>query len=149
MALAPHRAQRVPAQLTCAHALPGAATPHLRATVLKAVSCKLFALDGNQQIDGVSAIRLVMKPPPGLRARETLWLDPSTYLPLRTSTAFLSSRGRVSLLVQDYRWLPPVRANLAALHVAIQRATIPPGFRALPPADLPLAGFEPLPAAQP
>jgi hypothetical protein len=134
--------------LTCASAFPGSATPRLRATILKALSCKLFALDGHEQIGGVSAIRLVMNPPPGLPARETLWLDASTYLPLRTSTAFLSSRGRVGLLVQDYRWLPPSRANLATLHAAIRRATIPSGFRALPPADLPLPGFGPLQAAR-
>jgi hypothetical protein len=134
--------------LTCANALPGAATPHLRATILKALSCKLFALDGYQQIGGVSAIRLVMNPPPGLRARETLWLDPSTYLPLRTSTAFQSSRGLAGLLVQDYQWLPPTRANLAVLRAAIHRSTIPPEFRPLPPADLPLPGFGALPATQ-
>jgi hypothetical protein len=47
----------------------------------------------------------------------------------------------VSLLVGDYRWLPPTAANLAALHAAIHRAAIPSRFRMLPPADLPLAGF--------
>ena len=133
-------------KLTCAHAYPGAATPHLRATILKALSCGLFALGGQQRIDGVDAIKLVMKPSPGLGLRETLWLDPSTYLPLRTSTAFLGSHGQVSLLVQDYRWLPPSAANRAALHAAIRRATIPSRFRMLPPADLPLAGLSTPPA---
>ena len=133
-------------KLTCAHAYPGAATPHLRATILKALSCGLFALDGNQRIDGVDAIKLIMKPSPGLGLRETLWLDPSTYLPLRTSTASSGSHGQVSLLVADYRWLPPTAANLAALHAAIHRAAIPSRFRMLPPADLPLAGFETPPA---
>ena len=128
--------------LTCSNAFPGAATPDLRATILKALSCKLFVLNGHQHVDGVDAIKLVMKAPAGLPVRETLWLDPSTYLPLRTSTAFLASHGQESLLVQDYRWLPPTPANLAALHAAIRRATIPAGFRMLPPADLPLAGFE-------
>ncbi len=133
-------------KLTCAHAYPGAATPHLRATILKALSCGLFALDGNQRIDGVDAIKLIMKPSSGLGLRETLWLDPSTYLPLRTSTASSGSHGQVSLLVADYRWLPPTAANLAALHAAIHRAAIPSRFRMLPPADLPLAGFETPPA---
>jgi hypothetical protein len=133
-------------RLTCAHAYPGAATPHLRAIILKALSCGLFALDGQQRIDGVDAIKLIMKPSPGLGLRETLWLDPSSYLPLRTSTASWDSHGQVSLLVADYRWLPPTAANLAALHDAIHRATIPSRFRMLPPADLPLAGFETPPA---
>ena len=136
-------------KLTCAHAFPGAATPHLRATILKALSCKLFALAGHQRIGGVDAIKLIMKPLPGLSDRETLWLDPSTYLPLRTSVAVRGSHGQVSLLVQDYRWLPPTAANLAALHAAIHRATIPSKFRMLPPADLPLAGFNTPPASQP
>jgi len=136
-------------KLTCANAFPGSATANLRATILKALSCRLFALDGHQRVDGVDAIKLVMRPPPGLPVRETLLLDPSTYLPLRTSAAFRGAHGQVSLLVQDYRWLPPTAANLAALHGAVHRATIPSRFRMLPPADLPLAGFDGPTAAQP
>ena len=136
-------------RLTCAHAYPGAATPHLRATILKALSCGLFALAGHQRIDGVDAIKLIMKPSPGLGFRETLWLDPSTYLPVRTSVAaFWGSHGQVSRLIEDYQWLPPTAANLAALQAAIRRATIPARFRMLPQADLPLAGFSG-PGAQP
>ena len=119
------------------------------ATILKALSCKLFVLGGHQQVDGVNAIKLIMRPPPGLRIRETLWLDPSTYLPLQTSAAFLSPHGQVSVLIQDFRWLPPTKANLAALQAAIHRVTTPPSFRALPPADLPLPGFDTSPASQP
>jgi hypothetical protein len=133
-------------KLTCAHAYPGAATPRLRATILKALSCGLFALDGQQRVDGVDAIKLITKPSPGLGFRETLWLDPSTYLPLRASVASWGSHGQVSLLVQDYRWLPPTAANRAALHAAIHRGAIPSRFRMLPPADLPLAGFQTPPA---
>jgi hypothetical protein len=137
-------------KLTCTHAYPGAATPRLRATIRKALSCGLFALGGHQRIDGVDAIKLIMKPSPGLGFRETLWLDPSTYLPVRTSVAsFWGTHGQVSLLVADYRWLPPTAANLAALHTAVHRATIPSRFRMLPPADLPLAGFSGPGAPQP
>jgi hypothetical protein len=136
-------------KLTCANAFPGSATPHLRAVILKALSCRLFALAGHQRIGGADAIKLIMKPQPGLPIRELLWLDPATYLPLRASVAFQGSHGRVSLLVQDYRWLPPTAANLAALHAAIRHATIPSRFRMLPPADLPLAGFDTPPASQP
>ena len=136
-------------KLTCSNAFFGPASPRLRATILKALSCKLFTLDGHQQVNGVNAIRLVLKPQPGLGVRETIWLDPATYLPLRTSTAFLAAHGQVSLLVQDYRWLPPTTANLAALHAASHRALIPAQFRRLPAADLPLAGFNPSTAPQP
>jgi hypothetical protein len=136
-------------KLTCANAFPGAATPHLRAIIRKALSCKLFALAGHQRIGGIDAIKLIMKPLPGLPIRETLWLNPSTYLPLRASVAFRGSHGQVSLLVQDYRWLPPTAANLAGLHAAIHDATIPSRFRMLSPADLPLAGFDTPPVSQP
>jgi hypothetical protein len=136
-------------KLTCANAFPGPDTPNLRATILKALSCNLLALDGHQRVDGVNAIKLIMKPPPGLPVRETLWLDPSTYLPLRTSAASPGSHGQLSVLVQYYQWLPPTTANLAALHAAIHHPTIPSGFRKLPPTDLPLAGFSTTTASQP
>lgn len=136
-------------KLTCSNAFFGPASPRLRATILKALSCKLFTLGGHQQVGGVNAIRLVLKPQPGLPVRETIWLDPATYLPLRTSAAFLAAHGQVSLLVQDYRWLPPTKANLAGLHAASHHDTIPAQFRKLPAADLPLPGFNPSTAPQP
>jgi hypothetical protein len=50
----------------------------------------------------------------------TLWVDPSTYLPVRLQPfAAMSSGERL-----DFRWLPPTAANLAKLH-----QIIPPGFR--------------------
>jgi hypothetical protein len=136
-------------KLTCGNAFPGSATPHLRATIVKALSCNLLVLDGHQRVDGVNAIKLIMKPLPGLPVRRTLWLDPSTYLPLRTSTVFQGSHAQLSVLVQDYQWLPPTAANLAALHAAIHHATIPSGFRKLPTADLPQVGFSTATASQP
>jgi len=69
-------------------------------------------------------------------------VDPSNYLPVRTSISFLGSHGQVSILVADYQWLPPTPANLAALHATIKGAIIPPQFRELPAADLPLPGFD-------
>lgn len=124
-------------KLTCSHPIGR----NMRATILKELSCKLLTVDGHQQVDGVTTIKLVMvKPLPGLRG-ETIWIDPATYLPVRTSTASPAPHGQASVLVQDYRWLPATRANLAALHAAIRRATIPPGFRTLPSNDLPVTGF--------
>jgi hypothetical protein len=129
-------------RLTCGTFYPGPGSPDLRAAFAKALSCRLLVLDGHQQVDGVNAIKLVLKPQPGIPLRGTFWVDPRTYLPLRTSTSFLGgAHGQVSVLVRDYQWLPPTRANLAALHAAIRHATLPAGFRKLPPADLPLVGF--------
>jgi hypothetical protein len=130
---------RAEAHLRPCHPRPG--TSNMQASISKALSCKLFVLDGRQQVNGVNAIRLTFRPPLGLRIAETLWVDPSTYLPVRASVHFLGAHGQGSLLIQDYQWLPPTRANLAALHAAIRHATIPDGFRKLRSTYLPLAGF--------
>ena len=45
---------------------------------------------------------------------------------------FLSGSSRGQQLVTDFRFLPPTRANLAALHAAVRRAPIPASFRLLP-----------------
>jgi hypothetical protein len=130
-------------KLTCRTVFPVVATPNLAASIAKALSCKLFTLDGRQQVRGVSALKLVMRPQPGLPLRQTLWVDPSSYLPLRGSASFLAASGPPSVLIQDYQWLPPTAANLAALHATIRRATTPAGFRTLPATDWPAVGFEP------
>ena len=127
-------------RLTCQRAVVPSAYPSWHATISKALSCGLFYLSGRQQVDGVDALTLISKPQNGLPVRETIWVDPSTYLPVRTSFTFLAAHGQGSELVYDYRWLQPSRANLAQLHAAISRATIPAGFRKLPAKYLPVAG---------
>jgi hypothetical protein len=114
-----------------------------RAALSKALSCGLFRLDGRQRVDGVDALKIVSKPDDGLPARETIWVDPATYLPVRVNVAFPAAHGSQSLLVYDYRWLTPAKGNLAALRAAVRGtryATIPPGFRKLPSKYLPLSG---------
>jgi|HubBroStandDraft_6_1064221.scaffolds.fasta_scaffold77488_3 hypothetical protein len=114
-----------------------------RAALSKAVSCGLFRLDGRQRVDGVDALKIVSKPGDGLPARETIWVDPVTYLPVRVSVAFPAAHGPRGLLVYDYRWLTPTQGNLAALRAAVRGATIPPGFRKLRSNYLPLSGANP------
>jgi hypothetical protein len=128
--------------LTCENA--GTGYPHWKQSITKALSCHLFTLGGNQQIAGVDTIKLVGKPVTagGETFRQTLWVDPKTYLPLRTSTTFTEAHHRTATLTQDFRWLSPTQANLARLHVARQRGTIPASFRSLPSTDLPLPGFD-------
>ncbi len=111
-----------------------------RTALSKAVSCGLFRLDGRQRVDGVDALKIVSEPDDGLPARETIWVDPATYLPVRVDMAFRAAHGSQSLLVYDYRWLVPTKPNLAALRAAVRGATIPPGFRKLPSKYLPLSG---------
>ena len=111
-----------------------------RTALSKAVSCGLFLLDGRQQVDGVDALKVVSKPGDAPQARETLWVDPVTYLPVRVDVAFPATHGSPSLLQYDYHWLQPTRASRAALRAAVRGAAIPPGFRKLPGKYLPLAG---------
>jgi hypothetical protein len=83
---------------------------------------------------------LVSGPRLGAGFRSTIWIDPTTYLPLRTSVTVLSGPHRGHQLTDDFRFLPPTGTNLAALHAAIRRATIPATFRKLPPTVVLLAG---------
>jgi outer membrane lipoprotein-sorting protein len=54
----------------------------------------------------------------GKKSEQTVWVDPTTYLPVQT----LSDEGGIKVEV-DYGFLPPTPANMAEL-----KATIPPGF---------------------
>lgn len=127
--------------LTCQNALLGSGSEDFRTQTAKALSCHLYTLAGHQEINGVSTIRLVLKPQPGLGIRQTLWIDPSSYLPIRTVDSFVQPRTKTVMLTENYQWLRRTAANLAALHAAIQQSAIPAGFRSLPATDLPLAGL--------
>jgi hypothetical protein len=85
----------------------------------------VFTVAGRQWVDGVDAIKLTGHKP---AAEATIWVDPSSYLPVRlTGRVQLISGGPekqdAGTLTIDFRWLPPTSANLAKL-----TAPIPPGF---------------------
>jgi hypothetical protein len=83
--------------------------------------CGSYVVAGRQLIDGVQAIKLVSAP----RGHySTIWIDPSTYLPVRI-VDFDSAPD--SAVTYDFRWLAPTQANLANFNVPI-----PAGFRQLP-----------------
>jgi hypothetical protein len=125
-------------RLNCQDGLPSE-YPSWRASIAKALSCKLFHLAGRQYVDGVDAMTLAGKPEYG--GRETLWVNPATFLPVRLSgTIFAGPGQRYQQVVTDFRFLPPTKANLAALHAAIRRAPIPATFRLLPQKYTVLAG---------
>jgi len=125
-------------RLTCQLGLPSQ-YPSWHATIAKALSCGQFHLAGRQYVDGVDAMTLAGQPESG--GRETLWVNPATYLPVRlTSTLFAGLGQRYQQLVADFRFLPPTQANLGALHAAIKRAPIPATFRPLPAGYIVLAG---------
>jgi hypothetical protein len=101
------------------------------AAVRLSLRCGGYGLAGRQWVDGVKAIKLVTKPQTGPFAKnrvpvlETLWVDPSTYLPVRLLWQWPQAHGQPDgTLVSDFRWLAPTKANLAAL-----RVKIPHGFR--------------------
>ena len=129
-----------PAPPVCQMGLAAPSGSNWRAVLSKLLSCGLFHLDGRQQVDGVEAIKLVSVPQRSLPARETVWVNAATYLPVRVNAGWVPSHGPRSVITYDYRWLPPTKANLATWHAAVRRATIPPGFRLLPTDYLPLAG---------
>ena len=96
------------------------------ATIESGFKCGAFTVAGRQWIDGVDAIKLTGHPP---AAGTTIWVDPSSYLPVRlTGRVQLIAGGTgkqdAGTLAIDFRWLPPTRANLREL-----TAPIPQGFR--------------------
>jgi hypothetical protein len=124
-------------RLSCQNA--PSAYPNWPTSIAKALSCGLFRLAGRQYVDGVDAMRLDSNPQFGFRV--TLWVNPATYLPVRLAATFPAKPGqRYQQLVTDFRFLPPTRATLAALHAAERRASIPASFRLLPAKYTVLAG---------
>jgi hypothetical protein len=86
--------------------------------VRQALKCGAYQTAGTEQVDGVAAVKLVPATLPDLGI--VLWVDPSTYLPVRVRGTTVDGH----LLSQaDIRWLPPTAANLANLDVPI-----PAGF---------------------
>jgi hypothetical protein len=123
----------------------------LTANIRRALACGQLTDEGTQHVDGVAAIKLVsvrtqrlrvpIEPAASLHLRRrmvtetltetmVLWVDPATYLPVRTAFG-VTSAAPLPMLIPlgsaDIRWLAPTRANLALLTVPI-----PPGFRHVP-----------------
>jgi hypothetical protein len=111
------------------------------------VSCGALVAAGRQEVDGIDAIRLVLRHQgqvlqgsinrdgvfyPAIVQGITIWVDPVTYLPVRIAVDgnwSICSPGGCQLIDDqgDFRWLPPTAASLATL-----TGRIPPGFRQVP-----------------
>jgi hypothetical protein len=122
---------------TCQNVL-GLESEDFRTLIAKALSCHLYTLAGHQEINGVSTLKLALKPEPGLNIRQTLWIDPSSYLPIRQVYTFAQPHAKTLTVTDNLQWLPRNQASLAALRAAVQQSAIPAGFRSLPADDLPL-----------
>jgi hypothetical protein len=110
--------------------LPGTSTsasslPMTVATALRtAVSCGSLVAEGRQTVDGFATIKLTSRP--GSLITETIWVSPSSYLPVRVTVGSAAGYSPVQQTA-DFSWLQPTTQNLAKLTVAI-----PPGFRKVP-----------------
>jgi hypothetical protein len=121
---------------TCANS--GFDYPSWQQGITKALSCHLFSLAGNQKINGIDTIKLVRKFQYGIG--EILWVDPTSYLPVRITTTFQQGHKHPAVQTDTFHWLSPTTGNLAALHAAEQRGAIPNGFKSLPSTYVPLPG---------
>jgi hypothetical protein len=110
----------------------------IRATL----GCGAATVTGHAWIDGVKTVRITGSPvteklSPGeagtlrekwVRSQWTLYVNPSTYLPVRLSGSNYTYGGPMpgyySTGATDIRWLRPTAANISRTLV-----TIPPGFR--------------------
>jgi hypothetical protein len=133
----------LPATPTTCQDVLGTEPGDYQTQIAKALSCHLYSLAGRQEIDGVNTIKLVLKPQPGLNIGQTLWIDPSSYLPIREAYSDVQPDGKTVGLTDNFQWLPRNAANLAALRAAVQQSAIPAGFTSLPADDLLLPAFTP------
>jgi hypothetical protein len=91
------------------------------AALHKLVSCGDYIVAGRQRVGGVPTIKLVSAEGGKARGFETIWVDASTYLPVRILINVPAFQ-----LQTDVQWLPATPANVAHL-----RLTIPAGFKRL------------------
>jgi hypothetical protein len=126
-------------QKACASAFlppPVGTTLDWAAAIRTALSCGHFQLAGHEQIGTVNAVKLVSAKVDGPYTA-TVWVDPSTYLPVRLTWNWLDPRGQgPGTLTGDFRWVQPTQDNLGALKV-----TVPDGFSQAASGGLPVPGL--------
>jgi len=110
----------LPGTSTSASSLPSTVAEALRT----AVSCGTLAVAGHQRVDGTETIKLTSRPDSLIS--ETIWVDPSSYLPVRVTVRSAAGHSPVQQTA-DFTWLPPSTQNQAKL-----RVPIPAGFRSVP-----------------
>jgi hypothetical protein len=126
-------------QPTCASAFlppPVGTTLDWAAAIRTALSCGHFQVAGHEQVGTVNAIKLVSAKV-NAPYTATVWVDPSTYLPVRLTWNWLDPRGQgPGTLTGDFRWVQPTQASLGAL-----QAAVPAGFRQVHAGGLPVPGL--------
>lgn len=115
---------------------PVGTTMDWAAQIRTALSCGHFQMAGHQQIGATDAIKLVSAKVNGPYT-ETLWVNPSTYLPVRVLWNWLDPRAQgPGTLTGDFRWVKPTRDNLDLL-----RVPVPGGFTQKHSGGLPVPGI--------
>jgi hypothetical protein len=106
------------------------------AEIRTALSCGHFQLAGHERIGAADAVKLVSVKTDGPYT-VTLWVDPSTYLPVRLVWNWLDPRAQgPGTLTGDFQWVKPTQDNLAAL-----RVPVPSGFTQAAKGGLPVPGI--------
>jgi hypothetical protein len=103
------------------------------------MSCGGLSVSWHQHYHGTEAIKIVSHGSLGILTPKTdtltqvLWVNEATYLPIAVTTRGTASQGTATI---QYAWLPPTKANLANLTVAI-----PPGFTVVTAKSAPPTGL--------
>jgi hypothetical protein len=106
------------------------------AEIRTALSCGHFQLAGHEQIGTADAVKLVSVKVNGPYT-VTLWVDPSTYLPVRLIWNWLDPRAQgPGTLTGDFQWVKLTQDNLSAL-----RVPVPSGFTQAAKGGLPVPGI--------
>jgi hypothetical protein len=110
---------------------PPVQTSNWPAFIHETIACGAATVTGHAQIDGADTLRITGSPvtvklPPGeakavrqkwARSRWTLYVDPTTYLPVRMTGSTETFGGQAprsrSTAVTDMQWLQPTAANIA------------------------------------
>jgi hypothetical protein len=115
---------------------PVGTTMDWAAQIRTALSCGHFQMAGHEQVGATDAIKLVSAKVNGPYT-ETLWVDPSTYLPVRVFWNWLDPRAQgPGTLTGDFRWVKPTQDNLGLL-----RVPVPGGFTQKHSGGLPVPGI--------
>jgi hypothetical protein len=104
--------------------LPGLVTVYMSPAALhQLMACGDYSIVGRPRVDGVPTIELAVDKIGKMtfpRSIETIWVNSSTYLPVR----ILLGPPKIAKIQVDLRWLPVTPASLA--HVKL---SIPAGFK--------------------
>jgi hypothetical protein len=123
--------------------VPGAfgSAASVAASMRALLSCGGLSISWHQHYHGTEAIKIVSHARPAtLEVTQVIWVNEATYLPIAVTTP--GGTASPGTATTQYAWLPPTKANLANLTVAI-----PPGFTVVTAKSAPPTGLS-LPYAE-